>query len=212
MKYTLIALVASLSLGSAAQAANYILGASQIGGAPLANFEGKAEGLLIDTQYAGVTFSQPDGGKPQIDNSPFLFGYQAASGTGVLTGSMSGGAPFPTVAGIIATFATPVSGVEAFMSDTAPLGNYNVTIFGAGNVVLETVNFTGASIQPGAYVGFTRGSADIFAIQFGPSVAFGDAFAIDDLRTRGSGVPDGGNTLVLLALGLISMLAIRRKA
>jgi hypothetical protein len=211
MKSSLVALLTSLALCSAAQAANYIAAASQIGGVALADFEGKAEGLLIDTQYAGVTFSQPDGGKPQIDNSPFLFAYQASSGTGVLTGSTSGGAQFPTIAGMIATFAAPVSGVEAFMSDTSPLGNYTVSIFGAGNVLLESLVFGGATINPGAYIGFTRPAADIFAVQFGPGSVSNDAFAIDDLRVR-RGVPDGGNTVVLLALGLLSMLAFRRKA
>src|SRR5688572_2965792 len=57
-----------------------------VGGVPLADFEGFAEGTLIANQYAGVTFSQDDGGTPMIDNSPFLFGYSAASGVGVLTG------------------------------------------------------------------------------------------------------------------------------
>src|SRR5215216_4219227 len=55
-------------------------------------FDRQAEGTLISTQYAslGVTFSQPDGGRPQIDNDPFLFFYTASSGNGVLTGSTEG--------------------------------------------------------------------------------------------------------------------------
>src|SRR4051794_3237025 len=69
------------------------------------DFEGQAEGALISTQYAssGVTFGQPDGGRPMIDNDPFLFFYTASSGNGVLTGSTEGGAPFPTVAAMTAT-------------------------------------------------------------------------------------------------------------
>ncbi len=60
---------------------------------PAIDFEGFVEGTLIDTQFAGVTFGQDDGGRPQIDNSPFLFGYIQSSGEAVLTGSTEGGAP-----------------------------------------------------------------------------------------------------------------------
>jgi hypothetical protein len=133
----------------------------------------------------------------------------------VLTGSTEGGAPFPTVSGIIATFASGVSQVEAFMSDTAPLGAYSVQIFGLGGGLLETLNIPGGTaINPGAFVGFTRGSADIFSIQFGPGVAFGDAFAIDNVRFVGgaAGVPDAGSTLILLSIGLMGLAMFRRKA
>src|SRR5687768_17896551 len=103
MKTRLVLLLTSLTLCSVANAASYISPVTLIGGGAI-TFEGFAEGTLISNQFGGVVFSQPDGGRPQIDNSPFLFGYTSSSGTGVLTGSTEGGAPFPTVAGLIATF------------------------------------------------------------------------------------------------------------
>jgi hypothetical protein len=164
MKTKLIALFTSLALASVTHAASYISPVSLIGGAAI-DFEGQVDGTLIGP-LGGVTFSQPDGGRPQIDNSPFLFGYIQSSGVGVLTGSTEGGAPFPTVAGIIASFGSPVSSVEAFMSDTAPLGSYTVQIFGSGGL-LETLNLPGGTaINPGAFVGFTRATADITSVQF----------------------------------------------
>jgi opacity protein-like surface antigen len=157
------------------------------------DFEGQAEGTLISTQYAasGVTFSQPDGGRPMIDNEPFLFFYTANSGNGVLTGSTEGGAPFPTVAGMTATFALPTNLAGAYFSDTAPLGNYTVTARDADGNVLETQVILATQLPTaptctidgcGVWVGFTRSEADITSITFGPSSAAGDAFAIDDVR------------------------------
>jgi hypothetical protein len=164
------------------------------------SFEGQAEGALISTQYAslGVTFLQPDGGRPQIDNDPFLFAYEANSGDGVLTGSTEGGAPFPTVAGMTATFALPTDLAGAFFSDTAPLGNYTVTARDAGGNVLETVVILGTQLPQlptctvdgcGIWVGFERSEADISSITFGPSSSFGDAFAIDDVRFNADVIP-----------------------
>ena len=163
-------------------------------------FEGQADGTLISTQYAssGVTFSQPDGGRPQIDVDPFLFFYEANSGDGVLTGSTEGGAPFPTVAGMKATFALPTNLAGAYFSDTAPLGNYTVTARDAGGNVLETVVIlqTQLPVAPactvdgcGIWVGFSRPQADISSITFGPSSSPGDAFAIDDVRFNADVVP-----------------------
>lgn len=185
------------------------------------DFEGYAEGTLIDNEYAGVgvTFSQPGGGTPQIDTiPPPFFAYSAGSGSNALTGTVDPQAPFITVSGLIATFATPMSDVGAFMSDTAPLGNYTISAFGAGNVLLESFVVPGATLTGGcatgvstlgcgAFVGFSRATADILAIQFGPSLASGDAFAIDDLRF----VPEPA-LLSLLGLGLlVATRRIRRR-
>ena len=174
----------------------------QTSGGTLITLEGQAEGTLISSQFSGVTFSQPDGGRPMIDtyeNEGWLFGYGASSGSAVLTGSTEGGAEFPTIAGIIATFSSPVSSVEVFLSDTAPLGNYTISAFGAGGMLLESFAVAGTAIVPpgysggifpppgttplpGIFVGFVRPSGDIVSIQIGPSSAARDSFAIDDLR------------------------------
>lgn len=164
------------------------------------NFEGQAEGTLISAQYAalGVTFRQPDGGRPMIDNDPFLFFYTASSGNGVLTGSTEGGAPFPTVAGMTATFALPTNLAGAYFSDTSPLGNYTVTARDADGNVLETQTILASQLPVapactvdgcGVWVGFARPQADISSITFGPSSSFGDAFAIDDVRFNADVIP-----------------------
>jgi hypothetical protein len=164
------------------------------------DFEGQAEGALISTQYAssGVTFSQPDGGRPMIDNDPFLFFYTADSGNGVLTGSTEGGAAFPTVAAMTATFALPTNLAGAYFSDTAPLGNYTVTARDSGGNVLETQTILASQLPVapactvdgcGVWVGFARPEADISSVTFGPSSASADAFAIDDVRFNADVVP-----------------------
>jgi PEP-CTERM motif-containing protein len=187
-----------------ASASSIISPVTTLGGTPVADFEGFAEGTLIAAQYAGVTFSQDDGGTPMIDNLPYLFGYHSSSGEGVLTGSQTGGAPFPTVAGLVLDFAAPVSAVEWFLSDTAPLGTYTINAYGAGNVLLESF-----VTDPENYVGFTRASADIFRVTFDSDVQ-NDAFAMDDLRFKAA-VPEPASLLTIVAaIGGLAAFGRRR--
>jgi hypothetical protein len=186
---------------------------SIINDGPLINFEGYADGTSIGTQYSslGVTFGEaPNAGKPQIDTYPWLFGYGSSSGTNVLIGSKDANYPYAAVAGITATFSTPQYWIQAFLSDTAPLGDYPVEIFGSGNVLLDSLTVSSSEIKPGIYVGFTRPTADIVTIQFGPSnssLPF-DSFAIDDLRL--DPVPEPG-TLLLLGSGIVGLWGFRKK-
>jgi len=166
----------------------------------ITNFEGFAEATLIAGQYAGlgVTFTQDDGGTPMIDNKSFLFAFESSSGVGVLTGSTTGGAPFPTVAGLVADFSPAVSKAGAFLTDTGPLGTYTITIFDGGGALIDTIIVAAADFPDishpacdgsppydgtgcGVWVGFDTGVNNIAKIQFGPSSTSGDAFAMDDL-------------------------------
>jgi len=176
---------------------------STVGGPPLADFEGFAEGTLISNQYAGVTFSQDDGGAPMIDNFPWLFGYNSVSGDGVLTGSTDGGASVPTVAGLILDFTTAVSTVEFYLSDFGPLGTYTISAYGAGNVLLESF-----VAIPQNYVGFSHASADILKVTFDSSETF-DAFAIDDLRLV-TAVPEPASMLTILG-AIAGLTAVGRR-
>jgi PEP-CTERM motif-containing protein len=229
MKTTLAACMVLIIGAFASSAAVLQSFTPQLGGTLLTDFESFANGTLMDTQVGGVTFGQaPLAGRPQIDQFPWLFGYGASSGDHVLTGSTEGGYPFPTVAGIVATFAAPVAGVEIFFSDTSPIGDYTISAFGAGGVLLESFtvlagavlppgyaggNFPspGTSPLPGLYVGFTRPTADIVSFQIGPSSTSGDAFAVDDLsilRAPGE-VPEPG-TFGLISLGIAGAWMLRR--
>lgn len=211
--------------GFAAQAGTIKGGPGFGGGVTVVDFEGFAEGTLIDTEYAGLglSFTQDDGGTPMIDNLPQLFGYGPTSGVGMLTGSMTGGALFPTVAGMIVVFDTLQTRAGAFLSDTSALGPYDVTAFDGGGAVLETLTVLAAEFpSPGffppaaslgnaIFVGFEYGSPMIKSIQFGPGATFGDSFALDDLQFEGgvSAVPlPAGAVPALAALGLFA--AFRR--
>jgi hypothetical protein len=198
-------------------------------GGTVASFEGFVEGTLIGGGiYPGVTFGQVDGGTPMIDNFPQLFGYGFSSGSGVLTGSTTGGAPSPTIAGLTAELSAPTSTVQLFFSDTAPLASFTISAFGQGGVFLESVVLSGAdflppgynggffpppgtSPLPGVFVGFVRPTADIVSVQIGPGNALGgnDAFAIDDFRFQ-STVPEPG-ALFVLAGGLLAAAGFLRR-
>jgi len=223
-------IAATLLCAHSATAASYTSYTSVLSGGSLIDFEGMAEGTLIDTQYAGVTFSQTPSGRPQIDNLPALFGYGASSGSGVLTGSTEGGNQFPTIAGMTATFSSGHNGVELFFSDAAPLGGaYPITIYGAGGAILASFNLAASDILPpgygggsfppagtfplpGIFVGYTSAANDIFGIGVGPSASANDSFAIDDLRFTTGGVVPEPTTWAMMVIGFGGVGAmIRRK-
>ncbi|UCG59885.1 MAG: hypothetical protein JSU70_10265 [Phycisphaerales bacterium] len=179
-------------------------------GGPVIDFEGLAEGTLISTQYPGVTFGQHDGGTPMIDNSPMLYGYAPSSGVSVLTGSTTGGAPYPTVAGITLTFDSLVGRVQAFFSDTAPLGDYTVAAYDTGDALLESLTIFDGDTPPGLYVGFMRPVADIAWIQIGPSTVLNDAFAIDDVQFGRAVIPAPG-AILLGSIGVSLVGWLRRR-
>lgn len=195
---------AVLGFSGVAQASPIQSATSTLGGTAI-NFEGMSEGQIISNQYSGVAFSQVDGGTPQIDNSPFLFGYNASSGTGVLTGSTNGGAPFPTVAGLVLTLASPGSAIEFFLGDTSPLGPYTLQAFNSSNVLIESFAPT-----PGNFVGFS-GLSDLRRVVVDGTVTL-DAFAIDDVRfvAAVNTVPEPLG-IGLVALGLVALGWSRRQ-
>ncbi len=216
-------------------------------GGTVANFEGFTEFTTITTQYAGMSFTQTGGGSPWIDNynqnlagngcsgAVWCYGYGADSGSGVLTGSTANGSVV-TTAGIIDTFTNLQADVQAFLSDTSPLGNYTITAYAGANAtgaVLGTVTVNalagaglppgysggvfpapGTTPLPGVFVGFTDTVAEIKSIQIGPSSVGPnmDAFAVDDVRfvPLVTGTPEPA-TLFLLGGSLIGLAGLRRK-
>ncbi|GGY67068.1 hypothetical protein GCM10011613_08930 [Cellvibrio zantedeschiae] len=176
---------------------------STFGGAAI-DFEGQVEGTIISNQYAGsgVIFSQVDSGTPQIDNLPFLYGYNASSGTGVLTGSTNGGAPYPTVAGLVLSLVNSGSGIEFWLGDTSPLGQYSIKAYNSSNTLLESF-----IVSSGSFVGFTN-LATLKWVSVDSSVS-NDAFAIDDVRIKSTVSVDESSGLALIALGLLA-LGMRR--
>src|SRR2546423_14362948 len=130
-RWTVTIMVVGLALNPIAASATPIQSLlTFLGGPTIANFEGFAEGARVSGVPGIFTLDQPfGGGPPMIDNSPFLSGYIASSGSGVLTGATPGAA-------INATFVIPRSGVEIFLSDLSPEANYSVSAFGAtGNLL-----------------------------------------------------------------------------
>ncbi len=223
---------AGLTYAASAAAGAYTSYTSALSGGTLIDFEGLANGTLVDTQYAGVTFGQDGaGGRPQIDASPYLFGYGSSSGSHVLTGSTEGGHTFDTIAGITVGFSSGHNHVEFFFSDTAQLGAYPITFYGSGGSVLGSVTLAddgsvlppgygggtfpppGTFPLPGLFVGFTSAGDDIFGIGIGPSRATNDSYAIDDLKFSSKAVPEPATWgLMILGFGAAGSALRRRRS
>lgn len=187
-----------------AQAALIQSAVTTLGGAAI-EFEGFAEGTRIDTQYPGIKFGQTDGGRPQIDNSPFLYGYGAKSGTGVLTGSTDGGATFQAVAELSIELVSPGSALEFWLSDNSPLGIFTISAYNSANVLIGSF-----AVSVNSFVGFS-GFSDLKRVTVDSSTT-NDAFAIDDVRfAPGSTVPEP-QTLALVVLALLGAAFARRRS
>jgi hypothetical protein len=221
---------AGLSCATAAAAGTYTSYTSVLSGGTLIDFEGLSGGTLVDTQYAGVTFGQTPGGRPQIDEFPWIFGYGASSGDQVLTGSTEGGNTFDTIAGITVAFSSGHNAVEFFFSDTAQLGDYPIVFYGLGGSVLGGLTLPndgsvlppgyaggifpppGTFPLPGLFVGFTSAGDDIYGIGIGPGRATNDSFGIDDLRFSSNSVPEPATWgLMILGFGAAGSALRRRR-
>jgi hypothetical protein len=210
-------------------------------GVPI-DFEGYIEGTPISNQYAGITFGQHIGTVPMIDVYPWKTAYGSSSGSAVLIASQTGGAPIWANAGIRMYFAEPVAAVQAFFSDTVPLGDYPIRAYDGANTLLESFVVSAGEILPpgytgvgdaynwpppgtyplpGLYVGFTRPTADIAWVQIGPSTAWGDCYAIDDVQFARITAPEeppapevipapGAMLLGTLGAGFVGWLRRRR--
>ncbi len=230
----------ALAAATPAAAGTYGSYTSLLGGTVI-DFEGLADGAMVDTQYAGVTFSQTAGGLPIVDQYDWTFGYGASSGDHVLRNDPLFVADTGFVqAGIRATFASGHNGVEVFLSDTSPLGAYPISFLAQDGSVLaqygvaqndilppgyDPMNFRpppGTSPLAGVFVGYTSAANDIWGVLIGPSTHaepfIGEIFAIDDLRfTTGPAIdlPPGGvpepGTWALLLGGFGGLGAMLRR-
>lgn len=210
------AVLALLATPSVADAQTFQSYTPIITAGTLIDFEGLADNTPVTNQYAGVVF----GSTTIADVFPTSFGYGFSSGNTALT-------TFASSDPISGLFATPVSALQFFLSDTAPLGDYTLTILGSGGSLLDQLIIASGSILPpgygggffpapgttplpGLYVGALRSQADIFGFVIDSSSP-GDSFAIDDLRYVSAAVPEPAAWAMMIGGFALAGGALRRR-
>jgi hypothetical protein len=186
------------------------------------NFDDVADGTVIDTAYAGVTFSNPLGGDVYARSTSF-----AASATNVVSIFQTGLPPFNASYGAVdisfATLQHTVSVDAAAVAALEPLGTPHnrpyLQAFDSTGHLLQTVYFSGTlptnSFQVSAYetLSFTGVGDSIAKIRISGQQGAGGPplYALFDNVTFTSTVPEPAS-LPLLVAGLAGVgLAARRR-
>jgi len=153
-----------------------LLIASSVAEATQINFDDVADGTIINTHYAGVTFTNPIGGNIYARNGSGF----AQSSPNVVSVYATGFPYFEAVAGAVdAHFATPVAVVKIDASPVAPIEFLTpltkrpfLQAFDSGNNLLNTVYYTGplptnvAGVGPSETLIITSGTTNIAWARF----------------------------------------------
>lgn len=174
---------------------------SAVSSPTLIDFDGLADGTVLSTQYAGLSFSAFHSGNPLA--AAYVGSYSGANVLSMGSPPLTGGG-----GGVAIDFAAPLSGVAFWYLDSEFAGNL-VTVYGAANTVLGIYELAYPRPFEWLFVGFVSSTNDITRIAV--SIDGADAVSLDNLLVT-SAVPEPSAAAMLLLGGLFVLRGPRRRA
>ncbi len=173
------------------------------------DFSAQAEGTIVTSQFAGLTFSLSGG--PSLATAPiigygFLDTVLSLNNSGVFGAGTDG---YPTANQLIIDFAAPSSGISFGFNNYGAGNGSSASFYDIGNVLIGSI----AVDTSGALANFSFGGSGVSRVVFDNATGGGGNWIFGLSQLTYGAVPETASWAMLIAgFGLVGAAARRRRA